>query len=260
MTRKGESEHKRESGRERDSGHASGSERKQERASANGRESGRGRNPVVIAWVCACIGCAMLGLSFASVPLYDLFCRITGYGGTVQKAETSADRILDKKIKVRFDANVSGGLDWEFEPLEREVTVAIGETKQVFYRVKNKSETVEYGTASFNVSPPQSGAYFNKMACFCFVKQELKPNESMDMAIVFFVDPDIVTDSLMKDTNTITLSYTFFPDEADSDEAGETDSLTLNEKTSNESESETSFGETARAARQHNHNSGDRNG
>ena len=155
----------------------------------------------------------MLGMSFAAVPLYQIFCQVTGYGGTTQKADDTTGVILNKKITIRFDANISNDLDWHFAPVEREVTLKIGEKGQTSYIAKNTGSMASFGTASFNVSPPQAGVYFNKIECFCFTEQELKPGQQVDMPVVFFVDPEIADDPLLKDATTITLSYTFFPDE-----------------------------------------------
>ena len=165
--------------------------------------------------VTICLGMTfgMLGMAYAAVPLYELFCQVTGYAGTTQRAEDTTGEVLNKTIKVRFDANVSNDLDWEFNPGIREVELKIGEKSQVSYTAKNVSQFDSFGTATFNVSPGAAGIYFNKIECFCFTEQKLTPGESVDMPVIFFVDPDIVNDPLLKDATTITLSYTFFPDE-----------------------------------------------
>jgi cytochrome c oxidase assembly protein subunit 11 len=152
----------------------------------------------------------MLGASYAAVPLYDLFCRMTGFGGTTQKAEKAPDKVLAKTIRVRFDANVSG-LPWRFRPNQNLITVKIGETALVSYTAQNLSNQPTTGTATFNVSPDVTGAYFNKLQCFCFTEQTLKPGETIQMPVTIFVDPDIVNDSTAKGVPEITLSYTFFP-------------------------------------------------
>lgn len=153
----------------------------------------------------------MVGMAYASVPLYRLFCQVTGYGGTTQRAQTAGIEVLDQTIKVRFDANVSPGVNWDFRPNQREVELRIGETRQVGYTAHNNSSRTVTGTATFNVTPQSAGAYFNKIECFCFTKQTLKPGETADMPIVFFIDPDIVKSEELKDIDTLTLSYTFFP-------------------------------------------------
>ncbi|MEM5473710.1 cytochrome c oxidase assembly protein [Hoeflea sp. AS60] len=160
---------------------------------------------------CSAFVASMVGVSYAAVPLYQLFCQVTGYGGTTQRVEQMSDTILDRTIRVRFDSNVAAGLPWDFKPVQREVELKIGETIQISYTAENKSDQTTYGQATFNVTPMSAGAYFNKIQCFCFTENELKPGEKMDMPVVFFVDPAIVDDLDAKDVNTITLSYTFFP-------------------------------------------------
>lgn len=156
------------------------------------------------------VAVGMVGMAYASVPLYRIFCQVTGYGGTTQRAQTAGVRILDRTIKVRFDANTAG-VDWDFRPKQREVEIRIGETKQIAYMAHNRSKQTVTGTATFNVTPQAAGAYFNKIDCFCFTEQTLRPDETADMPVVFFVDPDIVDSEELKDISTITLSYTFFP-------------------------------------------------
>lgn len=172
-----------------------------------GNKVGNGR----IAFLCLAGAVGMVGVSYAAVPLYELFCQVTGYGGTTQRVEQISDRILDRTIKVRFDANTSDGLNWEFEPVQRVVELRIGETTQIAYRADNNSTRASSGQATFNVTPQAAGAYFNKIDCFCFTETELQPGEGMDMPVVFFVDPAIVDAPETKNINTITLSYTFFP-------------------------------------------------
>jgi len=175
-----------------------------------------------------CLGMTfgMLGMSYAAVPLYAWFCQVTGYAGTTQRAEATTGEVLNKMITVRFDANVSQDLPWTFEAQQREVSLKIGEQKQVSYRATNDGRTANFGTATFNVTPGVAGAYFNKIQCFCFTEQELKPGQSIDMPVVFFVDPDIVNDPLLKDTKEITLSYTFFPDEEAEQRVSSAESVT----------------------------------
>ncbi len=166
-----------------------------------------------VAAVCAGLTAGMLGMAYAAVPLYQWFCQVTGYAGTTQRAEAPTGTILERDITVRFDANTSSALDWQFEPQERAITLKIGEKGQTAYVARNLGGDASYGTATFNVSPGVAGAYFNKIECFCFTEQKLAGGEQVDMPVIFFVDPDIVNDPLLKDINTITLSYTFFPDE-----------------------------------------------
>lgn len=174
------------------------------------QDSRNNRANVKVAMFGAGIALTMVGAAYAAVPLYDLFCRVTGYGGTTQRVETYSDRILDRDITVRFDANTSG-IPWEFAPAQRSVTLKIGESTQISYRAHNRSDRAVTGTATFNVSPSLAGAYFNKVQCFCFTETTLNPGESLDMPVVFYVDPDIVDQPELKELGTITLSYTFFP-------------------------------------------------
>jgi cytochrome c oxidase assembly protein subunit 11 len=164
-----------------------------------------------VAIVCGVFFVAMIGASYAAVPLYQMFCQVTGYGGTTQRVEQYSDTILDKTIKIRFDANVSGGIPWEFQPEQREITIRIGETAKAEYKAHNITGQTSRGRATYNVSPEMAGAYFNKVECFCFTDTELKPGETLDMPVVFFVDPAIVDVPELKNLTAITLSYTFFP-------------------------------------------------
>lgn len=180
---------------------------------AGGGASRRSNRVVVL--VCLTFLGTMLGMSYAAVPLYDLFCRVTGYGGTTQRVTQYSDVVLDREITVRFDANVAGGLPWAFRPVARDVTVKIGETAQAHYEAKNVFSRPTSGRASFNVTPQLAGAYFMKVECFCFTDNELAPGETMDMPVVFYVDPAIVDVPELKNVHTITLSYTFFPIDKD---------------------------------------------
>ncbi|MCO4318470.1 cytochrome c oxidase assembly protein [Phyllobacterium sp. 21LDTY02-6] len=164
-----------------------------------------------IAISCLAFFFGMVGMAFAAVPLYAMFCQVTGYGGTTQRVEQVSDTILDRKITVRFDANTSGGLPWDFKPVQREVTMNIGETTLIKYEARNVTGKATAGRASFNVTPQAAGAYFNKVECFCFTDTVLKPGEDMEMPVVFFVDPEIVNAPELEGVHTITLSYTFFP-------------------------------------------------
>ena len=152
----------------------------------------------------------MLSLSFAAVPLYDWFCRVTGYGGTPLEADAGSDVILDKTIKVRFDANVERDMPWQFRPVEREVEIKIGETGLAFYEAYNPTDKPVAGSASFNVTPFSAGEYFVKIDCFCFEEQVLEPGQRVDMPVTFFVDPEIVNATEASYVKTITLSYTFY--------------------------------------------------
>lgn len=161
--------------------------------------------------ICGGVVVTMGSLAFASVPLYRLFCQVTGYGGTTMRAERAPDRTVDKAITVRFDANVSGGLAWQFTPLDRVVTVKPGETTLVKYRATNPTDQPLTGSATYNVVPDQAGVFFNKLECFCFTEQLLEPGQSIDMPVQFFIDPAMATDKDGRRIHTITLSYTFYP-------------------------------------------------
>lgn len=168
------------------------------------------RSNRVIAVACVAFFAGMLGMSFAAVPLYRLFCQVTGYGGTTQRVEQYSDTVLDRTIRIRFDANVASSLPWTFRPVEREITIRIGETARVAYQATNRFSVPTRGRASFNVAPALAGAYFNKVECFCFTDTGLKPGETIDMPVVFYVDPAIVDVPELKNLGAITLSYTFF--------------------------------------------------
>ncbi|XBQ16329.1 MAG: cytochrome c oxidase assembly protein [Oceanicaulis sp.] len=167
------------------------------------------RNAKVFA-VCAGVVAGMVGMAYAAVPLYDLFCRVTGYGGTTQIAQYDPGQILDREVTVRFDASVNRDFPWSFEPLQREMTVRVGETALAFYRATNTTGRPVTGVASYNVTPFKAGPYFSKLECFCFNEQTLQPGESMDMPVIFFVDPLMDEEQRLNDVRTITLSYTFF--------------------------------------------------
>ncbi len=161
--------------------------------------------------LCLVFFCGMIGMAYAAVPLYTLFCRVTGYNGTTQRVEQYSDVILDKTINVTFDANTSNGLNWDFRPVDRMVKPKIGETVQVTFKATNRSPVATTGTAVFNVTPMEAGAYFNKVECFCFTETTLQPGETLEMPVVFFVDPDIDTARETRSIRTLTLSYTFYP-------------------------------------------------
>ena len=151
----------------------------------------------------------MASLSFAAVPFYDWFCRVTGYGGTTAVSDTGSDVVLDRTIKIRFDASLEAGMPWEFRPVQREMTVRIGETNLGFYEAYNPTDRTVAGTAGFNVSPDSAGGYFTKIDCFCFTEQVLAPGERASMPVSFYVDPAIVDDPEGQFVTAITLSYTF---------------------------------------------------
>ncbi|MGE3529706.1 MAG: cytochrome c oxidase assembly protein [Methyloceanibacter sp.] len=157
---------------------------------------------------------AMVGLSFAAVPLYRMFCQVTGFGGVPQRADAAPVQVIDRAIQVRFDANVDRGLPWSFAPVEREIDIKIGETTLAFFKAVNNSNAAVKGTAVFNVVPERAARYFNKIECFCFKEQTLAPGQSIEMPVTFFVDPKIVDDDDTKNISEITLSYTFYRSDA----------------------------------------------
>ncbi len=154
--------------------------------------------------------CGMIGLSFASVPLYSLFCQATGWGGTTQRAAAAPKEAADAFVTVRFDAETAPDLGWEFRPLTRQIRVRPGEPHEVFFRATNRGSEPVTGNAAYNVTPTKSGIYFDKLQCFCFTEQRLGPGESRDMGVQFFVDPELLKDPSTRDIDTITLSYTMF--------------------------------------------------
>jgi cytochrome c oxidase assembly protein subunit 11 len=162
------------------------------------------------AMILAGIVFAMVGASFAAVPLYRIFCEATGYGGTTQRSAAAPKGEAKGLVTVRFDASTATDLGWEFRPLQASVTLHPGEERIIAYRAINKTKEPITGTATFNVTPFKAGIYFNKIQCFCFSEQHLAPGESADLAVQFFVDPDILTDPDTRDVDTITLSYTMF--------------------------------------------------
>ena len=163
-----------------------------------------------LAWSLAAAVGGMLALAYAASPLYDMFCRATGFGGTPQVAQEGERPILSRTVNVRFDSNVDANLPWRFAPLEREVKVKLGEERLVHYRVTNVSQRPIVGTSTYNVTPETAGAWFNKLQCFCFTEQLLLPGQSVDMPVVFFVDPEMDKDRRYDNIRTVTLSYTFF--------------------------------------------------
>jgi cytochrome c oxidase assembly protein subunit 11 len=169
------------------------------------------RRDKIVAVSCGLFVAAMVGAAYASVPLYNWFCRVTGFNGTTQVATSAPGTVLDHKITVRFDANTGPGLPWRFEPEQRSIDVRIGEVVTVNYLVINETARPITASATYNVVPLNMGAYFQKINCFCFTEQTLKAGEKREMPVVFYIDPAIVKDADGAELNTITLSYTFYP-------------------------------------------------
>lgn len=183
-------------------------------AQANGKPQTSGKTPKAhrrIAIAVAGTSLFMLGMSFAAVPLYDMFCKATGFGGTPRIAEGPASGLGERSLTVRFDANVGGGIPWTFEPEIGQMKLRTGETATVFYKVVNKSDKPVTGIATYNVAPDQVGGFFNKISCFCFTEQTLGPGETMDMPVVFYLDPALEKEETMRQVQSLTLSYTFMP-------------------------------------------------
>ena len=180
--------------------------------------------------VLACLGglAFMGGLTAASPTLYRIFCQVTGYGGTTQRADAPSQMVLDRVVTVRFDANVSPHLAWKFEPVLHTMDVKIGENALAFYRATNMSDKPLKGTAAFNVAPEAAGIYFNKIACFCFTEQTLQPGQSVEMPVSFFIDPKIVEDRDTAQLSNLTLSYVFYPIDRTADAAGVTGAAKTN--------------------------------
>ncbi|WP_313615882.1 cytochrome c oxidase assembly protein [Agrobacterium sp.] len=181
---------------------------------ANVEPAKRTSNSTILV-LCLVFVCGMVGMAYAAVPLYRLFCQVTGYNGTTQRVEQYSETILDRTVKVTFDSNTSNGLNWDFRPAQRAIDPKIGETVEVRFTATNRSSVPTTGTAVFNVTPMEAGAYFNKVECFCFTETTLQPGETLEMPVVFFVDPDIVKTRETKDIHTLTLSYTFYPSKTD---------------------------------------------
>lgn len=154
---------------------------------------------------------AMVGLSFASVPLYNLFCKVTGFGGTTMTAEKAPDHIINRDLTIRFNTDTDANLPWDFKPGEKYVKTKVGQQTLVTYTAHNWSNQTSGGTAVFNVTPPKAGKYFRKIECFCFQEQILEAGKTVNMPVLFFIDPEFVNDEAMEDITTITLSYTFYP-------------------------------------------------
>ncbi len=169
------------------------------------------RRDVVLAAGCGAFVAVMVGAAYAAVPLYNWFCRTTGFGGTTQVSTAAPSQVLGRTITVRFDANVAPGLPWRFVPEKNSIDVRIGEVLTVNYVVTNLAARETVGQASYNVTPPTTGAYFQKINCFCFTEQSMKAGETREMPVVFYVDPALAQDAEQNGLNTITLSYTYFP-------------------------------------------------
>jgi cytochrome c oxidase assembly protein subunit 11 len=168
---------------------------------------------VVLTCVAVLVGAT--ALTFAAVPLYRIYCQQTGFDGTPRIAEAPSGTVSARTIEVRFDSNVGAGLPWTFGPKQRQVTVHLGENKLVYFHAQNEFSTPTAGSATYNVTPEKVGAYFNKVQCFCFNRQDLKGGQGADLGVTFFVDPAIATDPMTKDVTSITLSYTFYPAKPD---------------------------------------------
>jgi cytochrome c oxidase assembly protein subunit 11 len=176
------------------------------------REANRSRRrDFAVAAACGAFVAAMVGAAYAAVPFYTWFCRTTGFGGTPVVAHAGPVQVLDRKVTVRFDANVASGLPWKFAPEQVSIDVRIGEVVTIYYRAENDSSRETVGQATYNVTPSTVGGYFAKINCFCFTEQRLKPHERRDMPVVFYVDPALIGDAEQDDLNTITLSYTMYP-------------------------------------------------
>jgi cytochrome c oxidase assembly protein subunit 11 len=171
----------------------------------------RTRRDLAVAAACGAFVAVMVGMAYAAVPLYDWFCRTTGFGGTTQVAQAAPGQVLERTVKVRFDGNVAPGLAWRFTPEQNAIDVRLGEAVTVYYSIVNETARETVGQASYNVTPPQTGAFFVKINCFCFTDQRLAPGEKRLMPVVFYLDPALAQDSDQGGLNTITLSYTFHP-------------------------------------------------
>ena len=181
----------------------------------------KAQNKKVI-FIISFIGMLMLSLSYAAVPLYDIFCRVTGFGGTTQIASSAPGSTGHPNINIRFESNITDSLNWDFYSKTKTVKIPMGEEKTIYYFAKNLSDEPIVGTATFNVTPAKAGQYFMKIDCFCFVEQLLNPGESMNMPVTFFIDPDLYKDENVQEVNEITLSYTFMKsmDQSKAEEQG----------------------------------------
>jgi cytochrome c oxidase assembly protein subunit 11 len=178
------------------------------------------------AFACAGIVVGMVGLAYASVPLYDLLCKMTGFDGTPVVRDSNGSQVMERTIAIRFDSNVAPGLTWRFSPETPEVKVKLGVTTTVMYKVTNNGDKPSTGIATYNVQPDLAGTYFSKLECFCFTEQTLQPGETLESAVVFYVDPRLAQDADVKDLTSITLSYTYFPSKGGKPVAEATSSTT----------------------------------
>lgn len=176
-----------------------------------GKAGLRHRRDLAVAFACGVLVASMVGMAYTAVPLYDWFCRTTGFGGRTQVATAVPTHVQNRIITIRFDANVGGGLPWKLEPERTSMPVRVGEVATVIFTATNLSARETAGVASYNVAPLTVGSYFQKINCFCFTEQRLKPAEKQEWTVVFFVDGSILQDSEQDDLNTITLSYTAYP-------------------------------------------------
>ena len=181
------------------------------------QERAKTRSNTSIALMCVVFAGCMVGAAYAAVPLYDLFCRVTGYGGTTQQVDSVEVSPIDRMITINFDTNVASNLTWEFKPGKKQVKIQMGEVARMNYFASNLGNLESSGTATFNVTPFEAGPYFNKLECFCFTEQALKSGETIEMPVVFFVDPDMNNDPNLDSVQEITLSYTFFKDKSSVD-------------------------------------------
>jgi cytochrome c oxidase assembly protein subunit 11 len=190
-------------------------------STAQNQNNLKAQNKKVI-FIITFIGMLMLSLSYAAVPLYDIFCRVTGFGGTTQIASSAPGSTGHPNINIRFESNITDSLNWDFYSKTKTVKIPMGEEKTIYYFAKNLSDEPIVGTATFNVTPAKAGQYFMKIDCFCFVEQLLNPGESMNMPVTFFIDPDLYKDENVQEVNEITLSYTFMKsmDQSKVDEQG----------------------------------------
>lgn len=167
-----------------------------------------------VALIAASVVVVMVGASYAAVPFYKAFCQATGFGGTTQRATKAPDEATNQDITIRFDANTSSGLTWNFHPRQTQMTIKVGAQAMAYFDATNTGTKELTGSAIFNVTPPQAGAYFKKIQCFCFTRQTLKPGQSAEFPVVYFIDPAILNDADARGIHEITLSYTFYPAEA----------------------------------------------
>ena len=177
-------------------------------STAQNQNNLKAQNKKVI-FIITFVGMLMLSLSYAAVPLYDIFCRVTGFGGTTQIASSAPGSSGHPNINIRFESNITDSLNWDFYSKTKTVKIPMGEEKTIYYFARNLSDEPIVGTATFNVTPAKAGQYFMKIDCFCFVEQLLNPGESMNMPVTFFIDPDLYKDENVQEVNEITLSYTF---------------------------------------------------